>query len=139
MVSRWFGGIELGAGGWCACGGAAAQCLRLAQRQPLVAMAGTGTACAFGLFVACGPARACGGRRRTLRDRRHLSLRCHQRGCRIARRACATPPATGCGSLRVRGDGLMALPRLGGRHRFHLPPFRAGRGGACAKLGSLRL
>ena len=48
VVSRWFGGIKLGAGGLVrAYGGAAAECLRLAQRQPLVAMAELELACAF--------------------------------------------------------------------------------------------
>lgn len=48
VVSRWFGGIKLGAGGLVrAYGGAAAQCLRLATRQPLVAMARLELACAF--------------------------------------------------------------------------------------------
>lgn len=40
LVVRWFGGIKLGAGGLVrAYGGCAAECLRLAPRQPLVAMA----------------------------------------------------------------------------------------------------
>ena len=40
MVTRWFGGIKLGAGGLMrAYGGAAAECLRIAPRQPLIAMA----------------------------------------------------------------------------------------------------
>ena len=39
VVTRWYGGIKLGAGGLVrAYGGAAAECLRLAQRSPLVAM-----------------------------------------------------------------------------------------------------
>ena len=39
VVTRWFGGIKLGAGGLVrAYGGAAAECLRRAQRLPLVAM-----------------------------------------------------------------------------------------------------
>jgi uncharacterized YigZ family protein len=38
VVTRWFGGIKLGAGGLVrAYGGAAAECLRLARRQPLIA------------------------------------------------------------------------------------------------------
>ncbi|MEZ0469846.1 IMPACT family protein [Luteimonas salinilitoris] len=38
VVTRWFGGIKLGAGGLVrAYGGAAAECLRLAERLPLVA------------------------------------------------------------------------------------------------------
>lgn len=38
VVTRWFGGIKLGAGGLVrAYGGAAAECLRLAPRQPLIA------------------------------------------------------------------------------------------------------
>lgn len=39
VVTRWYGGIKLGAGGLVrAYGGAAAECLRTAARQPLVAM-----------------------------------------------------------------------------------------------------
>jgi uncharacterized YigZ family protein len=39
VVTRWFGGIKLGAGGLVrAYGGAAAECLRRAERVPLVAM-----------------------------------------------------------------------------------------------------
>jgi len=39
MVTRWFGGIKLGAGGLVrAYGGAAAECLRLADKRPLIAM-----------------------------------------------------------------------------------------------------
>ncbi len=38
VVTRWFGGIKLGAGGLVrAYGGSAAECLRLAPRQPLIA------------------------------------------------------------------------------------------------------
>ena len=38
VVTRWYGGIKLGAGGLVrAYGGAAAECLRTAARQPLVA------------------------------------------------------------------------------------------------------
>jgi uncharacterized YigZ family protein len=40
VVTRWYGGIKLGAGGLVrAYGGAAAECLRTAPRQPLIAMA----------------------------------------------------------------------------------------------------
>ncbi|GAB3346189.1 IMPACT family protein [Marilutibacter aestuarii] len=40
VVTRWYGGIKLGAGGLVrAYGGCAAECLRTAPRQPLVAMA----------------------------------------------------------------------------------------------------
>ena len=40
VVTRWYGGINLGTGGLVrAYGGAAAECLRRASRQPLVAMA----------------------------------------------------------------------------------------------------
>jgi len=40
MVTRWFGGIKLGAGGLVrAYGGAAAECLRLAEKRPLIEMA----------------------------------------------------------------------------------------------------
>lgn len=39
LVTRWFGGIKLGAGGLVrAYGGAAAECLRLAERRPLIEM-----------------------------------------------------------------------------------------------------
>ena len=48
VVTRWYGGIKLGAGGLVrAYGGTAAECLRLAARQPLVAMAELELACAF--------------------------------------------------------------------------------------------
>jgi uncharacterized YigZ family protein len=39
VVTRWYGGIKLGAGGLVrAYGGAAAECLRLAERRPLIEM-----------------------------------------------------------------------------------------------------
>ncbi|MEO6263622.1 MAG: YigZ family protein [Luteimonas sp.] len=39
VITRWYGGIKLGAGGLVrAYGGAAAECLRIASRRPLVAM-----------------------------------------------------------------------------------------------------
>ncbi len=39
VVTRWFGGVKLGAGGLVrAYGGAAAECLRRAERRPLIAM-----------------------------------------------------------------------------------------------------
>ncbi len=48
VVTRWFGGIKLGAGGLVrAYGGAAAECLRLAPRSPLIAMAQLQLACPF--------------------------------------------------------------------------------------------
>jgi uncharacterized YigZ family protein len=48
VVTRWFGGIKLGAGGLArAYGGAAAECLRTAERVPLVAMARLATRCGF--------------------------------------------------------------------------------------------
>ena len=48
VVTRWFGGIKLGAGGLVrAYGGAAAECLRLGLRQPLLAMVKLELACAF--------------------------------------------------------------------------------------------
>lgn len=48
VVTRWYGGIKLGAGGLArAYGGTAAQCLRLAERMPIVAMAGLGVHCDF--------------------------------------------------------------------------------------------
>jgi len=48
VVTRWFGGIKLGAGGLVrAYGGTAAECLRLAGRVPIVAMARLGLRCDF--------------------------------------------------------------------------------------------
>jgi uncharacterized YigZ family protein len=48
VVTRWYGGIKLGAGGLArAYGGTAAECLRLAERVPLVAMARLAVHCAF--------------------------------------------------------------------------------------------
>ncbi|GAA0243376.1 IMPACT family protein [Rhodanobacter caeni] len=48
VVTRWFGGIKLGAGGLVrAYGGTAAECLRLAPREPIVAMARLGLHCDF--------------------------------------------------------------------------------------------
>lgn len=48
VVTRWFGGIKLGAGGLVrAYGGAAAECLRQARRQPLVAMVELSLDCPF--------------------------------------------------------------------------------------------
>lgn len=48
VVTRWYGGIKLGAGGLArAYGGTAAECLRLAERTPLVAMARLGMHCDF--------------------------------------------------------------------------------------------
>jgi uncharacterized YigZ family protein len=48
VVTRWFGGIKLGAGGLVrAYGGTAAACLRLAPREPIVAMARLGLHCDF--------------------------------------------------------------------------------------------
>ncbi|MBA3929047.1 putative YigZ family protein [Pseudoxanthomonas japonensis] len=48
VVTRWYGGIKLGAGGLVrAYGGAAAECLRTAPRQPLVTMATLQLACPF--------------------------------------------------------------------------------------------
>ena len=48
VVTRWFGGIKLGAGGLArAYGGTAAECLRLAERTPIVAMARLGVHCGF--------------------------------------------------------------------------------------------
>ena len=49
VVTRWFGGIKLGAGGLVrAYGGAAAECLRLAPRLPLVELATIAVRVAFG-------------------------------------------------------------------------------------------
>jgi uncharacterized YigZ family protein len=48
VVTRWFGGIKLGAGGLVrAYGGTAAECLRRAERVPIVTMARLGLACDF--------------------------------------------------------------------------------------------
>jgi uncharacterized YigZ family protein len=48
VVTRWYGGIKLGAGGLVrAYGGTAAECLRLAERMPLVPMARLAVRCAF--------------------------------------------------------------------------------------------
>jgi uncharacterized YigZ family protein len=48
VVTRWYGGIKLGAGGLArAYGGTAAECLRLAERVPIVAMARLGLHCDF--------------------------------------------------------------------------------------------
>lgn len=48
VVTRWFGGIKLGAGGLArAYGGTAAECLRLAERTPIVAMTRLGVHCDF--------------------------------------------------------------------------------------------
>lgn len=48
VVTRWYGGIKLGAGGLVrAYGGTAAECLRRAGRVPVVAMARLATYCSF--------------------------------------------------------------------------------------------
>lgn len=48
VVTRWYGGIKLGAGGLVrAYGGTAAECLRRADRLPIVAMASLGLHCNF--------------------------------------------------------------------------------------------
>ena len=48
VVTRWFGGIKLGAGGLVrAYGGAAAECLRVAERRPLIVMRELSLACPF--------------------------------------------------------------------------------------------
>lgn len=48
VVTRWYGGIKLGAGGLArAYGGTAAECLRLAARTPIVAMARLRLRCEF--------------------------------------------------------------------------------------------
>ncbi|MGB5938620.1 MAG: YigZ family protein [Rhodanobacter sp.] len=48
VVTRWFGGIKLGAGGLVrAYGGTAAECLRRAERVPIVTMARLGLRCDF--------------------------------------------------------------------------------------------
>ncbi len=48
VVTRWYGGIKLGAGGLArAYGGCAAECLRLAERMPIIDMAEIHVACDF--------------------------------------------------------------------------------------------
>src|SRR5690348_7976495 len=48
VVTRWYGGIKLGAGGLVrAYGGTAAECLRLAERLPLVTRVRVAVHCAF--------------------------------------------------------------------------------------------
>lgn len=48
VVTRWFGGIKLGAGGLVrAYGGAAAECLRCAEKRPLIVCAELEFACPF--------------------------------------------------------------------------------------------
>ena len=48
VVTRWYGGIKLGAGGLVrAYGGAAAECLRAAERRPLVVMGEVRLSCNF--------------------------------------------------------------------------------------------
>ena len=48
MVTRWYGGIKLGAGGLVrAYGGAAAECLRRAERRPLIALRRLWLTCPF--------------------------------------------------------------------------------------------
>lgn len=48
VVTRWYGGIKLGVGGLVrAYGGTAAECLRLAERAPIVSMARLGVHCEF--------------------------------------------------------------------------------------------
>lgn len=50
IVTRWYGGINLGTGGLVrAYGGAAAECLRLAERKPLVAWLEATVQCDFSL------------------------------------------------------------------------------------------
>lgn len=48
VVTRWYGGIKLGAGGLVrAYGGAAAECLRRAERRPLIALSEIDITCPF--------------------------------------------------------------------------------------------
>lgn len=48
VVTRWYGGIKLGAGGLArAYGGTAAECLRIAERVPIVTMIRLGVRCDF--------------------------------------------------------------------------------------------
>jgi len=50
VVSRWFGGVLLGAGGLVrAYGGTAAACLRFAERQPIITFATLSVTCAFAI------------------------------------------------------------------------------------------
>jgi uncharacterized YigZ family protein len=50
VVTRWYGGINLGAGGLArAYGGSAAECLRTAQRRPLLATVQAELSCEFAL------------------------------------------------------------------------------------------
>jgi uncharacterized YigZ family protein len=52
VVTRWYGGIKLGAGGLArAYGGTAAECLRLADRVPIVAMARLGLRVEFAVLA----------------------------------------------------------------------------------------
>ena len=52
LVTRWYGGIKLGAGGLVrAYGGTAAECLRRADRVPIVAMARLGVHCEFAVLA----------------------------------------------------------------------------------------
>ena len=53
VVTRWFGGIKLGAGGLVrAYGGCAAECLRLAEKRPLIARVGVFVHCDFAAAAA---------------------------------------------------------------------------------------
>lgn len=53
VVTRWFGGIKLGAGGLArAYGGCAAECLRLATKRPLVALVLVSVRCDFAAAAA---------------------------------------------------------------------------------------
>jgi uncharacterized YigZ family protein len=55
VVTRWYGGIKLGAGGLArAYGGTAAECLRLAPRIPIVAMGHLSVHCEFGELALVG-------------------------------------------------------------------------------------
>jgi uncharacterized YigZ family protein len=52
VVTRWYGGIKLGAGGLVrAYGGTAAECLRRAERLPIVAMARLAVHCEFAVLA----------------------------------------------------------------------------------------
>ncbi|MBO9558570.1 MAG: YigZ family protein, partial [Caulobacter sp.] len=99
VVARWFGGIKLGAGGLVrAYGGAAAECLRLATRQPLVAMAEIELACGFEDLGAVHAALATHAAEKTGErfeaDGAHLSLRLP-----VAQIAAL--------QVRLRGDGVV--------------------------------
>ena len=69
VVTRWYGGIKLGAGGLVrAYGGAAAECLRTASRRPLIAMATLDVHAGFDDMGAVHAALAAAWRRKTAEE-----------------------------------------------------------------------